>query len=129
MDNFTNPYNFTTATSENSTQLTENIEFACKTYDLIMNLVVKLLLLGLGCVGNALSIAVMWGERKVSATSFLLIMLAVADTLLLFTWILCVTFPGMIITIHYTVQSNRLKESQIILNYLTVRLLWKYLPT
>ena len=79
----------------NNSETIKNKEFACKNYDLIMNVVVKVLLVGLGCVGNTLSVAVMWKERKTSATAFLLIMLAIADTLLLFVWLLFVTFPGM----------------------------------
>ena len=95
MENTTFQNNFTTHLINNNTEIIQSKEFACKNYDLIMNVVVKILLVGLGCVGNTLSVAVMWKERKTSATAFLLIMLAIADTLLLFAWLLFVTFPGM----------------------------------
>ena len=97
MENFTILENFTIhpLNFENTTELVTKGEFACKNYNLIMNLVVKLVLVGLGCVGNTLSVVVMWKDRRSSATAFLLIMLATADTLLLFVWLLCVTFPGM----------------------------------
>ena len=94
MENTTFQNNFTTQLI-NNTETTQSKEFACKNYDLIMNVVVKVLLVGLGCVGNSLSVAVMWKERKSSGTAFLLIMLAITDTLLLFVWLLFVTFPGM----------------------------------
>ena len=93
MNNATVGYNITTF-AMNSTSIYQNEEFACKNYDLIMNVVVKIVLVGLGCVGNSLSAAVMWKERNTSATAFLLILLAVADTLLLFVWLLSVTFPS-----------------------------------
>ena len=97
MENATEEYNFTSAPVENTTTelIEKKSEFPCKNYDLIMNVTVKIILLMLGCVGNSLSVAVMWKERKTSATAFLLIMLAVADTMLLFVWLFLVTFPGM----------------------------------
>ena len=95
MENTTFQNNFTTHLINNNTEIIQSKEFACKNYDLIMNVVVKVLLVGLGCVGNTLSVADMWKERRTSATAFLLIMLAIADTLLLFAWLLFVTFPGM----------------------------------
>ena len=98
MEDITIFNNFTTQTNdiENVSETSKRTEFACNNYDLIMNVVVKVVLVGLGCMGNTLSVAVMWKERKTSATAFLLIMLAVADTLLLFVWLLGVTFPGTI---------------------------------
>ena len=66
----------------------------CGKYDLIMNSWVKFVLIGLGSVGNTLSVWVMWSERKKSATAFLLIVLAVVDTLLMYTWTFLVTTPG-----------------------------------
>ena len=59
----------------------------CRNYDLIMNLIVKVCLLVLGCFGNSLSIIVMWNERNKSATAFLLIVLSVIDSLVLFSWL------------------------------------------
>ncbi len=59
----------------------------CKSYDLIMNLIVKVCLLVLGCCGNGLSVIVMWNERNKSATAFLLIVLSGVDTLVLFSWL------------------------------------------
>ena len=72
----------------------EPAEFDCYNYDLIMNALVKFILLGFGCVGNSLSVVVMWSERHVSATALLLIILAVVDTLLMFAWVFLVTAPG-----------------------------------
>ena len=69
--------------------------FDCGNYDLIMNALVKFILLGFGCVGNSLSVVVMWSERHVSATALLLIILAVVDTLLMFAWLFLITAPGM----------------------------------
>ncbi len=66
----------------------------CGSYDLIMNAVVKFVLLGIGIIGNGLSITVMWSERNTSATAFLLIVLAVVDSLLLIAWVFLVTAPG-----------------------------------
>ena len=37
---------------------------------------------------------VMWSERSTSATAFLLIVLAVVDTLLIFAWLFLITAPG-----------------------------------
>ncbi len=68
--------------------------FECMDYDMYMNVAVKLVLVSLGCVCNTLTVCVMWRERARSATAFLLITLAGADTLLLFVWLLCVTFPS-----------------------------------
>lgn len=64
------------------------------TYDLIMNALVKFILLGFGTIGNSLSIVVMWSERNKSATAFLLIVLAVVDTLLMFAWLFLLSAPG-----------------------------------
>ena len=68
--------------------------FDCGNYDLILNALVKFILLGFGCVGNSLSVVVMWSERHVSATALLLIILAVVDTLLMFAWLFLITAPG-----------------------------------
>ncbi len=68
----------------------------CGQYDLIMNAWVKFILLAFGTVGNGLSIVVMWSERRKSATAFLLIILAVVDTLLMFAWIFLVAAPGIL---------------------------------
>ena len=68
--------------------------FDCGNYDLIMNALVKFILLGFGCIGNSLSVVVMWSERHVSATALLLIILAVVDTLLMFAWLFLITAPG-----------------------------------
>ena len=66
----------------------------CGKYDLIMNALVKFILLGFGTIGNGLSVVVMWSERSKSATAFLLIVLAVVDTLLMYTWTFIVTATG-----------------------------------
>ena len=68
--------------------------FACKNYDLVMRLVVKFFLVSLGCVGNTLTTLVMWPDKQKSATAFLLIMLAIADTSMLFVWFFLVALPG-----------------------------------
>ena len=72
----------------------------CDKYYFIMNALVKFILLLFGCGGNSLSIAVMWSERSISATAFLLIVLAVVDTLLMFSWFFLITAPGELILVH-----------------------------
>ena len=59
MENITVYDNFTTQAIaiENVTEASKRTEFACKNFDLIMNLVAKFILVGLGCVGNTLSVA------------------------------------------------------------------------
>ena len=57
MENTTFQNNFTTHLINNNTDTIQSKEFECKNYDLIMNVVVKVLLVGLGCVGNTLSMA------------------------------------------------------------------------
>ncbi len=66
----------------------------CGSYDLIMNALVKFILVGFGTIGNSLSIVVMWSERNTSATAFLLIVLALVDTLLMWGWTFVITAPG-----------------------------------
>ena len=83
------PVTYETTTSDN-----DPAGFDCGNYDLVMNALVKFILLGFGCIGNSLSIVVMWSERNKSATAFLLIILAVVDTLLMFAWLFLITAPG-----------------------------------
>ena len=70
----------------------------CGNYDLVMNALVKFILVGFGTIGNSLSIVVMWSERNTSATAFLLIVLAVVDTCLMYTWTFIVTATGESVT-------------------------------
>ena len=73
----------TSISANNVTTEASTKTFICGSYDLIMNALVKLILLGFWMHWNSLSIMVMWSERSTSATAFLLIVLAVVDTLLM----------------------------------------------
>ncbi len=58
----------------------------CLLFQYIVAGILHFIIAGLGLVGNTLTCVVVWKDAKTSATSFLLVVMAIVDNLVLITW-------------------------------------------
>ena len=91
---------FTTLTYTEFTNVTDSWEprenaYLCDVYSFIFAVVIGILVV-FGLVGNAVSIVVLWKNKRklTTSTSFLLSSLAVCDSVLLFTFFIMKTLPA-----------------------------------